>query len=79
MDDPKYVLFWLTVATLTQVLTGKIPFSSKKTNWMVALAVSKGDRPSRPEHAYASCTVGRFVGVDPTLLGPGPWLAFGYS
>ena len=54
MNDLKYALFSLTVAALTQVLTGEIPFSSKKLNWMVALAVLRGDRPSQPEHA--SCT-----------------------
>ena len=54
MNDLKYALFSLTVAALTQVFTGEIPFSSEKVNWMVALAVLRGDRPARPEHA--SCT-----------------------
>ena len=54
MNDPKYTLFLLTVATPTQVLTGEVPFSSLKTNWIVVQAVLKGDRPSRPEHP--SCT-----------------------
>ena len=54
MNGLKYVLFLLTVATPTQVLTGEIPFSNEKTNWMVLQAVLRGDRPSRPEHP--SCT-----------------------
>ena len=54
MNDLKYALFSLTLATLTQVFTGEIPFSSEKVNWMVALAVLRGDRPARPEHG--SCT-----------------------
>ena len=52
----KYVFFLLTVTALTQVLTGEVPFSSEKTNWMVLQAVLRGDRPSRPEHP--SCTDG---------------------
>jgi hypothetical protein len=50
VNDLECVLFPLTVAALTQVLTGEVPFSSEKMNWMVAVAVLKGDRPSRPEH-----------------------------
>ena len=42
--------FPITVSALTQVLTGEVPFSSEKTNWMVAPAVLRGDRPSRPKH-----------------------------
>ena len=54
MNDLKYVSFLLTVAAPTQVLTGEVPFISEKTNWTVAPAVLRGDRPSRPEHP--SCT-----------------------
>ena len=54
MNGLKYTLFLLTAALPTQVLTGEIPFSSVKTNWMVMQAVLKGDRPSRPKHP--SCT-----------------------
>lgn len=50
MNDPKYALFPLTVAAQKQVLTGEVPFVSEKTDWMVALAVLRGDRPPRPEH-----------------------------
>ena len=50
MNDLKYALFLLTVATPTQVLTGEVPFSNEKTNWVVAPAVLRGDRPPRPEH-----------------------------
>jgi hypothetical protein len=50
MNDLECVLFPLTVATQTQVLTGEVPFSSEKMSCMVALAVLKGDRPSRPEN-----------------------------
>ena len=46
----KCVLFLLTVAAPTQVLTGEVPFSSQKTNWTVVQAVLRGDRPSRPAH-----------------------------
>ena len=56
MNGLKYESFLLTAASPTQVLTGKAPFSNKKTNWMVVQTVLKGDRPSRPEHP--SCTDG---------------------
>ena len=46
--------FSLTVTAPIQVLTGEVPFSNEKTNWTVAPAVLRGDRPSRPEHH--SCT-----------------------
>ena len=54
MNSLKYSLFLLIVVAPTQVLTGEVPFSSEKTNWMVVQAVLTGGRPSRPEHR--SCT-----------------------
>ena len=50
MNGLKHTLFLLTVAVPIQVLTGEVPFSNEKTNWMVVVAVLRGDRPSRPEH-----------------------------
>ena len=44
----------LTVSTRAQVLSGDVPFSDLKTNWMVLVAVLEGKRPPRPAHP--SCT-----------------------
>ena len=56
MNGPKYELFLLTAASQTQVLTGKAPFITEKTNWMVVQTMLMGNRPSRPEDP--SCTDG---------------------
>ena len=53
MKDLESALFSLIVAPLTQVLTGKVPFSDK-SDWVIVQAVCRGDRPSRPAHR--SCT-----------------------
>ena len=41
---------------LIQVLSGRVPFSDLKSNYLIAMAVWDGKRPSRPAHP--SCTDG---------------------
>ena len=50
MNVLKYVLFSAHCCPQTQVLTGEVPFINEKTNWTVAPAVLRGDRPPRPGH-----------------------------
>ena len=53
VNDLESELFPLTVGPPTQVLTGEVPFRDK-SDWVIASAVLKGNRPSRPAHR--SCT-----------------------
>ena len=39
---------------LIQVLSGQVPFSDLKSNYLIAMAVWEGKRPPRPAHP--SCT-----------------------
>lgn len=41
---------------LIQVLSGQVPFSDLKSNYLIAVAVWEGKRPPRPTHP--SCTDG---------------------
>ena len=46
---------------LIQVLSGQVPFSNIKSNYVVVMAVWEGKRPPRPEHPSCSDRLWRLI------------------